>query len=210
MGNFGGTVVKYFIDGGWVMWPILMCSIIGLIVVLERGWMLYFRARTKTAELVSTVRRHLLAGEIEKAGKACEAYKGPTAALVKAAVLRWGAKKEEMENLLENAALHEIARLERWVWVLALMSTIAPILGFLGTVVGMIQSFDVIAAQGLNNPGAVAKGISVALITTAAGLIVAVFTSPAYNFYMTKIANYIREMETTSNVILETHAQSRA
>ncbi|MDQ7006592.1 MAG: MotA/TolQ/ExbB proton channel family protein [Acidobacteriota bacterium] len=206
----GGTLVGYFKQGGPVMWPLLILSIIGLIVILERGFTLYVRARTKTAEMVGKVRRLVSEGKTDAALKACDEYKGPTSAMVKAAILRWDASREELEKLLENAALHEIARLERWLWVLALISNIAPIIGFLGTVVGMIQSFDVIAREGLNNPGKVAKGISVALITTAGGLIVAVFTLPFYNFYTTKIAGYIRELETTANIILETHDQVKA
>lgn len=203
----GGSLVKHFVNGGMVMWPLLVLSILGLIVIFERGFMLYFRARTKTAELVGKVRRLLQEGKTDAAIKACDTYSGPTAAIIKASLLRWDAGREELEKLVENAAIHEIARLERWIWVLALISNIAPILGFLGTVVGMIQSFDVIAKEGLNNPGKVAKGISVALITTAGGLIVAVMTLPFYNFYSTKIATYIREMETTANIVLETHDQ---
>ncbi len=206
MSGFGGTLVHYFQQGGIVMWPLLFLSIISVMLILERGYMLYFGARTRTTELISKVRKLLAEGKVDAALKACEQYKGPTAAVVKAALLRWNdADHEEMTKLLENAALHEIARLERGLWVLALISNIAPIIGFLGTVVGMIQSFDVIAQEGLNNPGKVAKGISVALITTAGGLIVAVFTLPFYNFYTSKVASYVREMETTANIVLETH-----
>ncbi|UCF68475.1 MAG: MotA/TolQ/ExbB proton channel family protein [Acidobacteriota bacterium] len=208
-GGFGGTLVFYFNQGGPVMWPLLILSIIGVIVILERAFTLYFRARTRTAELVANVRRQLQAGHVDKAIKACDEYRGPSAAIIKASLLRWDAGKDEMEKLLENAALHEIARLERGIWVLALISNIAPIIGFLGTVVGMIMSFDVIATQGLNNPGAVAKGISVALLTTAGGLIVAVMVLPFYNFFSTKVAGYIREMETTANILLEIHEQGR-
>ncbi len=203
----GEGLLKYFKMGGPVMWPLLILSIIGWVVILERGFMLYIRARTKTVELITKVRRLLQEGKTDAAIKACDAYKGPSAAIVKASLLRWDASREELGKLVENAAIHEIARLERWIWVLALVSNIAPIIGFLGTVVGMIQSFDVIATEGLNNPGKVAKGISVALITTAGGLIVAVMTLPFYNFYTTKIASYIREMETTANIVLETHDQ---
>lgn len=206
MSGFGGTLVHYFQQGGLVMWPLLFLSIISVMLILERGYMLYFGARTRTTELISKVRKLLAEGKVDAALKACEQYKGPTAAVVKAALLRWNdADHEEMGKLLENAALHEIARLERGLWILALISNIAPIIGFLGTVVGMIQSFDVIAQEGLNNPGKVAKGISVALITTAGGLIVAVFTLPFYNFYTSKVASYVREMETTANIVLETH-----
>jgi len=207
--GWAGTLVKYFIDGGLVMWPLLALSILGLIIILERAFTLYIRARTRIAELVTKVRGDLRAGKADAALQKVDAYKGASAAVVKSALLRWDANREEMEKLLENAALHEIARLERGVWVLALISNIAPIIGFLGTVVGMIMSFDVIAAEGLNNPGKVAKGISVALLTTAGGLIVAVFTLPFYNFFQTKIATYIREMETTANIILELHEQAR-
>jgi biopolymer transport protein ExbB len=209
LADFGGTLVGYFKQGGFVMWPLLILSILGLIVILERGVTLYIRSRTKTGELVTKVRRFLREGNPEGGVKACDQYRGPTAAIVKAALLRWDSSRDEMEKLLENAAINEIARLERWIWVLGLIANIAPIIGFLGTVVGMIQSFDVIAEQGLNNPGAVAKGISVALITTASGLIVAVFTLPFYNFYMTKVASYIREMETTANIVLEAYDQTR-
>ncbi len=206
--GWGGQLVYYFRQGGAVMYPLLLLSILGLVVILERGFSLYFRSRTKTTELISKTRRMLLDGNVDGALKACEEHKGPSAAMTKVAILRWDSSQEEMDKVLENAALHEMALLERWVWLLALISNIAPIIGFLGTVVGMIQSFDVIAEQGLNDPGAVAKGISVALLTTAGGLIVAVMVLPFYNFYTTKISAYIREMETTANILLETHEQS--
>lgn len=205
-----GSLVKYFFDGGWVMYPLLILSIIGLIFILERGFTLYFRARTRTAELVTKVRKALQSGNVDAAIKACDGYTGPSASVAKTALLRWDASGEEMDKLLENAALHEIARLERGTWILALISNVAPIIGFLGTVVGMILSFDVIAKEGMNNPGAVAKGISQALITTAGGLIVAVMTLPFYNLYQTKIAGYIREMETTANIMLEMHEHERS
>ncbi len=209
MENFTGSLVQYFKDGGLVMYPLLGLSIVGLIIILERIFTLYFRARTRTAEMVTKVRTDLRANKTDEALKKVDTYKGASAAVVKAALLRWDASREEMEKLLENAAIHEIARLERAVWLLALISNVAPIIGFLGTVVGMIMSFDVIAVEGLNNPGKVAKGISVALLTTAGGLIVAVMTLPFYNFFQTKIAAYIREMETTANIILEIHKQAR-
>ena len=127
-------------------------------------------------------------GKTDAALKACDAYKGPTAAMVKAAILRWDASQEELAKLLENAALHEIARLERWIWVLALVSNIAPILGFLGTVVGMIQSFNTIERTGgFAKPAELAGGISKALITTCLGLIVAIPALVVYVYFRNKI-----------------------
>ncbi len=108
---------------------------------------------------------------------------------------------------MENAAIHEVAYLEKSLTVLSTVANIAPLLGFLGTVVGMIISFDVIAEQGLNNPGLVAKGISQALLTTAYGLVVAFFTQPFYNYFTSKVGAYTREIETAANILFETFAE---
>jgi len=97
-----------------------------------------------------------------------------------------------------------VAYLEKYLSVLATVANIAPLLGFLGTVVGMILSFDIIAQYGLNNPGLVAKGISVALLTTAYGLIVAFVTQPFYNYFTSKVGAYTREIETAANILFET------
>ena len=101
-------------------------------------------------------------------------------------------------------ALRERAPEQKFLMVLATVTNIAPLIGFFGTVVGMILSFDVIAEHGLNNPGLVAKGISVALLTTAYGLIVAFVTQPFYNYFVGKISAYTRSMETVSNILFET------
>ena len=206
-GFFGATLLNYFYQGGWVMYPLLVLSIVSLAFIIERLYVILFKSRVNTNALVSQVRKALLLGDLRVAIQVCEKYKGPVAAILKAGILKHGSPKEEVEKTIENSALHELARLERGLAVLASISNIAPIIGFLGTVVGMIQSFDVIAEQGMNNPGLVAKGISVALITTASGLIVAVITLPFYNFFSSRIAVYVREMETSSNILLETFGE---
>jgi biopolymer transport protein ExbB len=128
------------------------------------------------------------------------------ASIVKAGLLKYNdqAPRQQIEKTMESASIHEIAYLEKYLTVLSTITAIAPLLGFLGTVVGMIVSFEVIATQGLNNPGLVAKGISVALLTTAYGLIVAFFTQPFYNYFTSKVASYIREIETAVNILFET------
>jgi biopolymer transport protein ExbB len=115
-----------------------------------------------------------------------------------------------VEKVMENAAVHEVARLEKRLPLLASITNVAPMLGFLGTVVGMINSFEVIAKEGLDDPTKVAVGISIALITTAGGLIVAVFTLPFYNWYTTRISAMIQEMETASNFLFETFEEVKA
>ena len=155
-------------------------------------------------EFISKVRSSLLKGSVEGAMGVCEEHRGPVASIVKSGLLKYGKPKDEIEKTMENAAIHEVAFLEKYLAVLATIANIAPLLGFLGTVVGMILSFEVIAEQGLNDPGAVAKGISVALLTTAYGLIVAFFTQPFYNYFTSRVSSYTREIETASNILFET------
>ncbi|MCB1053650.1 MAG: MotA/TolQ/ExbB proton channel family protein, partial [Acidobacteria bacterium] len=135
----------------------------------------------------------------------CETFKGPIASILKTGLMKFGDPKEEIEKSMENAAMHEIARLERGLPVLSSISNLAPILGFLGTVTGMINSFD--ALSQLNDPGAVAAGISQALITTAGGLIVAVPTLLAYSYFTTRVNAFIREIESASAVLMESFSQ---
>jgi biopolymer transport protein ExbB len=200
---FQRSLWQWIEKGGWVMYPLLVISIISLYLIIWRA-VAFIRSRTNTNEFVRRVRESMLGGDIDAAIKVCEEYRGPVAAIVKTGLLKHDAPKEEVEKTIENAAIHEISLLEKGLPYLALFTNLAPILGFLGTVVGMIQAFDVIAKAGLSNPAAVAEGISVALITTAGGLMVAVFTSPAYNYFSTQVARTIREMETSTNIVLET------
>jgi biopolymer transport protein ExbB len=127
--------------------------------------------------------------------------------ILKAGLLKYGQPKEDIEKTIENAALFEMGRLERNLVWLASIANVAPLLGFFGTVSGMIKSFDALAEAGLSNPGLVATGISEALITTAAGLAVAIPVQLAYNFFMNKINKFVRDIETSTNMLLETFGE---
>ena len=144
---------------------------------------------------------------IRDAIKICEQYRGPLASIMKAGLLKYGQPKEDIEKTIETAALHEVGRLEKRLVVLSSVANVAPLLGFFGTVSGMISSFDALAEQGLSNPGAVAAGISEALITTAAGLAVAIPVQLAYNFFMSSINKSVRDIETSTNMLLETFGE---
>ena len=139
----------------------------------------------------------------------CERHKGPVAAIVKAGLLRVGRRHDEVERALQDASAHELARLERGLPVLATVAMIAPLLGFLGTVTGMINSFEALASVGLNNPAAVAQGISQALITTAAGLMIAIPVQMAYNYFVTNVNGLVRNMESAANIVLEALGDAR-
>jgi len=201
--NLGGTLLKHYNDGGNVMHFISVLSVASLTTMIYK--MIAFRKiKMNLSELISQVRAALLKGNVKGAVEVCESFRSPVAAITKSALLKYGAPKEQVEKSMENAAIHEVAYLEKYLTVLATIANIAPLLGFLGTVVGMILSFEIIAEQGLNDPGAVAKGISVALLTTAYGLIVAFVTQPFYNYFTSKVGAYTREIETASNILFET------
>ncbi len=201
--NFMGDLFNYYNQGGPVMHMISLLSLASITTIFYK-LLVFFKVKINTNEFIGKIRGALLKGNVQGAMKACENYKGPIAAIVKTGLLKHGAPRDEVERTMENAAIHEVAYLEKFLAVLATITNIAPMLGFLGTVVGMILSFEIIAEQGLNNPGLVAKGISVALLTTAYGLIVAFVTQPFYNYFTSKIAAHVREMETVSNILVET------
>jgi biopolymer transport protein ExbB len=202
----GGTLYKWFDQGGWVMWPLLLMSLAAVAVIIERAIFLY-RARIDAGSFMGQIRKVLLKRDIKQAVRICENYKGPIAAIMKAGLLKYGKPPEDIQKTIENAALREMATLERFLPVLSSISSIAPITGFFGTVIGMIASFDVLAAQGLNNPGLVARGIKIALITTATGLIIAIPTLIFYNWFSSVIAKFVREMETSTNILMETFGE---
>ena len=194
-------------EGGPVMWPLLVFSVIALAVVGERLYALW-RARINVHEFLPKVRKALVVNRsVRDAVKVCEEYRGPVASIIKAGLMKYGQPKEDIEKTIENAALFEMGRLERGLAVLATTANVAPLLGFFGTVTGMMAGFDALAAQGLSNPGAVATGIKEALTTTAGGLAVAIPTQLAYNYFMSRINKFVRDIETAANMLLETFGE---
>ena len=199
-----GQLVTYFRQGGIMMWPLLFFSLLALIAIIER-FIVFTRAKINVNEFLTKIRKALLVNRnVKEAIKVCEQYQGPVASVMKAGLLRYGHTREDIEKTIENAALYELDRLEKRLGVLATTANVAPMLGFLGTVTGMIKSFATLASSGLTNPGAVAAGISEALLTTAAGLMIAIPAQLAYNWYTTKINRFVRDIETATNMLMET------
>jgi len=201
--DFAGDLLKYYRDGGMTMHFISVLSLVSLTAIVYK-LIIFRRVKLNVNQFIAKVRQSLLKGDVAGAMKICEQSRSPVASITKSALLKYEQPRQQMEKAMENAAIHEVAYLEKYLTVLATVANIAPLLGFLGTVVGMILSFDVIAQHGLNNPGLVAKGISVALLTTAYGLIVAFFTQPFYNYFTSKVGAYTREIETVANILFET------
>ncbi|MFP3940042.1 MAG: MotA/TolQ/ExbB proton channel family protein [Thermoanaerobaculia bacterium] len=196
-------VIDFFQIGGIVMWLLLGFSVVALAFIIERAIALR-KAKINVNEFLAKIRKALLVNRsVRDAIKICEQYQGPVASIMKAGLVKYGQPKEDIEKTIENAALYEMGRLERGLTVLATVANVAPLLGFLGTVTGMIASFDALAEAGLSNPGLVALGIKQALYTTAAGLFIAIPTQIAYNFFMSRINRFVRDIETAANMLLE-------
>ncbi|HSK78088.1 MAG TPA: MotA/TolQ/ExbB proton channel family protein [Thermoanaerobaculia bacterium] len=199
----------YFEKGGPVMWPLLALSILGVAVAIWRWWTLRQVTRNVPG-FMKELRSRLIEGDVAGAISVCERFPSPVSAIVKAGLLRYGRPKDEIERALEDASAHELAVLERGLPILATIAMVAPLLGFLGTVTGMINSFEALASVGLNNPAAVAKGISEALITTAAGLIIAIPIQMVYNYFVTRVNVLVRTMESAATVVLEAMSDAKA
>ena len=202
-----GQVAEYFRQGGIFMYPLLFFSVLAATVAIER-FIVFSKAKINVSDFLTKIRKALLVNRnVKEAIKICEQSKGPVASVMKAGLLRYGHSREDVEKTIENAALYELDRLEKRLGVLATTANVAPMLGFLGTVAGMIKSFATLAEQGLTNPAAVAIGISEALITTATGLIIAIPAQLVYNWYTTKITRFVRDIETASNMLVETFTE---
>ncbi|MBI2570593.1 MAG: MotA/TolQ/ExbB proton channel family protein [Candidatus Schekmanbacteria bacterium] len=195
-------LLDYFDKGGPVMWPLLACSIVAVTFIIERFWH-YHKASIDAPEFLDRIGKVLQKGKIKEATKMCEAYTGPVASILKAGLLRYDRGKEEIERAIEASGSLEMARLERGLVVLASVANLAPLLGFLGTVTGMINSFEAIAKQGLNNPALVSIGISEALITTAGGLMIAIPVLAFYNYFTSRVSKIVLDMEESSAFLVE-------
>lgn len=204
-----GTLGDYFARGGPVMWPLLICSVAAVVVIIERAWVLH-RIQDNIAKVVGLVRRVLHTAGIDAAARACDTIQGPLAITLKAGLLQYGRPRDEIERTMEAVAAQELSKVERFLWILATVANIAPLLGFLGTVTGMINAFDQVVEVGLGNPKAVAGGISEALITTAAGLMIAFPAQVAYNYFYTRVDQIALNIETAGAMLLEQFAEIEA
>lgn len=203
-------IFEVIFRGGILMWPIMACSVIALAITIERFFSLR-RATIDTREFMDTMRQVLRQGRIPEAIEICDETDAPVARIMKAGILKHNQTKEDIREAIEDAGHLEIPRLERYLSTLATCANIAPLLGLLGTVAGMIKAFAQIQnKKGLVNPSDLAEGISNALVTTAAGLTVAIPTIVVYNYFVTRVDNMILEMEISSSELLELLTKGRA
>ena len=196
-------MVELFIKGGPFMWPLLISLIVGIAVAIVKFWTLT-RASVNTRKFLAKINGALSTGGVDAAAEICVNTRGPVASIFHAGLLRAGRGVEHVEKAIEGAATIEMAFLERGMVWLATVANIAPLLGFLGTVSGMIKAFEAIALAGDIEPSLVASGISEALITTAAGLAIAIPIQALHNFFVSRIDKLIIEMEESSSDLVDT------
>lgn len=204
MGGSQYQLLTLFGDGGWMMYPLVLCSLIALGVVIAKGWTLLV-ARRHAKQVLTRVEEEARAGRLDEAIRIASETPGPAAAVLLAGLRRIQARKVEegeIERALTTTGSIELAFLERGLVVLATVANVAPLMGFLGTVAGMILAFAAIETAGEVDPALVAGGIKVALLTTAAGLIIAIPVNLFYNFFVNRIDRLILDMEEGTQKVL--------
>jgi biopolymer transport protein ExbB len=195
-------MVDLYIQGGGFMHPILALLIIGVAFSLERLWSLT-RASVNTRKFLAKLHTALKEGGVEGAAAECEKTPGPVASILHAGLSRANKGIDHVEKAISNAGSIEMAFLERGMVVLTTVIVIAPMLGFTGTVWGMINAFDSIKKANDISPNIVAGGISQALLTTAFGLVVAMIIQVFYNFFTSRIDKLIIDMEESSVELMD-------
>ena len=187
-----------FIEGGaGFMALVLICLILGLAIAIERIITLNL-AQTNTNKLLGKVEDALKAGDVEKAKDVCRNTRGPVASIFYQGLIRMDQGVENVEKAVTSYGSVQMAQLEKGLSWISLFIGIAPMLGFLGTVIGLIQAFDAIEVAGDISPNLVAGGMKVALITTVGGLVVAIILQLFYNYLISKIDTIVAQMEDAS------------
>jgi biopolymer transport protein ExbB len=187
-------VLEVFIAGGWLMWPILLCSIVGLAICVERFYTLNPR-KIAPPHLLATVWKQLKAGELDAERLRNLKKASPLGRILAAGLGNAYHGRDVMKESIQEAAGHVIHDLERYLNTLGTIAAVSPLLGLLGTVFGMITVFAEIMAQGTGNASALAGGISQALITTAAGLTVAIPALVMHRYFVGRIDGIVVELE---------------
>ncbi len=195
-------MVDLFIKGGNFMYPLLVMLFFGVVVMIERFYTL-FKAHINAKEFMVELQDALKQNGPEGAAELCANTRGPVATVLHAGLLRLDRGIEHVEKSIEESGAIEMAFLERGLVWLSTVANLAPLVGFLGTVSGMIRAFNDIAAAGDVDPSVVAGGISEALITTASGLVVAIPVQATYNFFLSKIDKIIIDLQKSSNQFVD-------
>ncbi|MFH1359599.1 MAG: MotA/TolQ/ExbB proton channel family protein [Candidatus Omnitrophota bacterium] len=210
MGIWEINAWKLMQAGGPVMYLILLCSFFALTVIIER-FLYYASIRTNTQKLKKSVFDLVKNDNIHEAIELCDRNPSPIAKILKAGLAKFGSSREELKEAIEDASLYVVPKLEQKLPMLATIAHISPLLGLLGTVTGLASSFHTIQqrATSLNpvTPGDLAGGIWEALLTTVAGLIVAIPAFVFYNYFVSQVNRFILQMEHSATELINVICQ---
>ncbi|HPL23903.1 MAG TPA: MotA/TolQ/ExbB proton channel family protein [Candidatus Cloacimonadota bacterium] len=204
---FGRGLVNFFINGGWVMWPILMVAIYGLAYVIWKFITLMY-AKINLNGFLNQVVPLIKEKKYKEAIEIAKKTRGPVASIVYEGLLKSDRGVDAVEKSMENAAMIEMSYLEKGFVEISTAITLAPMLGFFGTVDGMVVAFDAIAKARSVDATIVASGIKIALITTEAGLAVAIPIQLLSNIFMTQVDGLVIDMQRASEKVIEAMIES--
>jgi biopolymer transport protein ExbB len=208
--TFAEQVNEIWVGGGWMMWPLLACAVLGLIIIVWKLFDLTTKAG-RTRRFLNQVDELIAQRKLKEALALARDSNSPAGRILAAGLERSDEGSERVMKAIENVGLIEMASLERGLVWLATVSNVAPLLGFLGTVIGMIQAFQAIEAAGEVEATVVAGGIKVALITTAAGLTIAIPINIMHNYFVTRVDRLVIDMEESAQKMIDAvHAVERA
>ncbi len=202
-----GSARESFIDmaikGGWVMVPIILLSLIAVYIFFER-WFAIKRAAHIDQNFMNRIKDYIMDGKVDAAKTLCQATDNPVAKMIEKGISRIGRPLNDVNAAIENVGKLEVYKLEKGLPTLATVSGGAPMIGFLGTVIGMVQAFHEMSTAGNNiDVGALSGGIYTALITTVAGLIVGIIAFFAYNTLVARVDKVINTMEASSTEFID-------
>jgi biopolymer transport protein ExbB len=180
--------------GGWLMLPIILCSVLAVAITIERLWTLQ-RRRVLPKDLVTRVWEWARDRQLDRKHLDILAANSPMGQVLAAGLANRGQDREVLKEKVQDTGRHVVHELERYLNTLGTIAAISPLLGLLGTVIGMVKVFTAITTAGVGNPGVLAGGISEALITTAAGLSIAIPTLIAYRYLRGRVDALVVEME---------------
>jgi biopolymer transport protein ExbB len=198
---------KFIFHGGFMMIPLLASSLIALTVIIER-WRTFHKEYVTPHGFIQKVLDKVQGGKLEEGLKLCEGKAIPVATVLKTGLEHFSSPLNEMELAMKNEGESWVPRLEKRVHVLDTTITIAPLMGLLGTILGMMGSFKVLTQSGVDDPYSITGGIAEALIATATGLVIALVCVIALNYFNTLIKNFIYRMESAASRLIEVRLAS--
>lgn len=187
-------VIEFIQQGGMVMYILLAASVLSLTIIIERGWSLRRSVVIPLAE-VKKIEADVRAGDVKAAMQTCQGHNTAMSRILWVALANRGVRRAVMKEILEESGRQEVAHMDRFIGVLGVIAAVSPLLGLLGTVIGMIEVFQQISLVGVGKADVLAGGISKALNTTAFGLSVAIPSLVAYRYYESRVDSFVLEIE---------------